>query len=76
MIPRGDREHRMFLAMAHWQLGDKDKARERYAQGAAWIAEHQKDSGEQCRFRAEAEQLLEISEQERNRLIEQYRSER
>jgi eukaryotic-like serine/threonine-protein kinase len=51
MIPGGDREHRMFLAMAHWQLGDKDKARELYAQGAAWIAPHRKGSEEQGRFR-------------------------
>jgi tetratricopeptide (TPR) repeat protein len=58
MIPDGDREHRMFLAMAHWQLGDKDKARELYTQGAGWIAVHGKGIEEQARFQAEAEQLL------------------
>jgi tetratricopeptide (TPR) repeat protein len=72
MLPAGDREHRMFLAMAHWQLGDKDKAHARYAQGAAWIALHGKGSEAQGRFRAEAEQLLEITAEDRQRLVEAY----
>ena len=72
MIDGGDRVHRMFFAMAHWQLGDKEKARELYAQGAAWIAERRKKSGEQRRFRAEAEQLMEISEEDRKRLVKEY----
>jgi tetratricopeptide (TPR) repeat protein len=72
MIETGDRVHRMFFAMAHWQLGDKEKARELYAQGAAWIASHRKNSDGQRRFRAEAEELMEITEEERNRLVEEY----
>ena len=72
MIEQGDREHRMFLAMAHWQLGNKDKARELYAQGAAWIAAHAQDDEEQIRFRAEAEQLMGITESDRQQLVEQY----
>ncbi|MHC4405501.1 MAG: hypothetical protein ACYTG0_38125 [Planctomycetota bacterium] len=72
MTEKGDRFHRMFLAMAHWQLGDKEKARELYAEGAAWIALHRKDNAELNRFRAEAEQLMEITEEDRNRLVEEY----
>jgi tetratricopeptide (TPR) repeat protein len=71
-IAGGDRAHRMFLAMAHWQLGNKEQARERYAEGAAWIASHRMNSEEQNRFRAEAEQLMEITPEERNRLVEEY----
>ena len=63
MIEGGDRPHRMFLAMAHWQLGNQDKARELYAQGAAWIAAHAQNDEEQQRFRAEAEQLMGITEE-------------
>ena len=72
MIEGGDREHRMFLAMAHWQLGNQDKARELYAQGAAWMAANAQDNEEQQRFRAEAEQLMGITEDVRQQLIEQY----
>jgi tetratricopeptide (TPR) repeat protein len=72
MLEKGDRAHRMFLAMAHWQLGEKEKARQLYTQGAAWIASHAQDDEDQICFRAEAEQLLGISEEERKRLVEQY----
>ena len=72
MIEEGDREHRMFLAMAHWQLGDKERARELYAQGAAWISEHRENSEKQIGFRAEAEELMKITEEDRKRLVEQY----
>jgi tetratricopeptide (TPR) repeat protein len=72
MIEGGDRPHRMFLAMAHWQLGNQDKARQRYAQGAAWIAAHAQNDEEQQRFRAEAEQLMGITEDARQELAEQY----
>jgi tetratricopeptide (TPR) repeat protein len=72
MLTGGDRVHRMFFAMAHWQLGDKQKARELYAQGAAWIAAHAQYSEGQARFRAEAEQLMKIAEEDRGRLVQQY----
>jgi tetratricopeptide (TPR) repeat protein len=72
MIEGGDRIHRMFFAMAHWQLGDKERARRLYAQGAAWIAEHRKNSEEHNRLRTEAEGLMGITEQDRNRLVEEY----
>ena len=72
MIEGGDLVHRMFFAMAYWQLGDRQKARELYAQGAAWITEHRKNSEGQLRFRGEAEELMEIGEDDRERIIEQY----
>jgi tetratricopeptide (TPR) repeat protein len=72
MTEGGDRFHRVFLAMAHWQLGDKEKARELYAQGAAWIAERRKNSEEQNRFRVEAEELMGLTEEDHRRLVEEY----
>jgi tetratricopeptide (TPR) repeat protein len=72
MLERGDRAHRMFLAMAHWRLGNQEKARELYAQGAVWIASNRRHDEKLNRFRAEAEQLMEITEAGRLRLLEQY----
>jgi tetratricopeptide (TPR) repeat protein len=71
MIEGGDRGHRMFLAMAHWQLGNKEKAWKLYAEGAAWIAEQRKNSEQQKRFRAEVEVLMEITEEDRKRLVKE-----
>ena len=54
-----------FLAMAHWQLGDKDKAREWFDKSVQWIEKKgKKDNAELKRFRAEAAELLEIKKQE------------
>jgi eukaryotic-like serine/threonine-protein kinase len=56
-----------FLAMAHWQLGDSEQARQWYQRGVEWMNSHQsmlqKSEGtedEARRFRAEAEKLLGI----------------
>jgi tetratricopeptide (TPR) repeat protein len=72
MLEEGDRTHRMFLAMAHWKLGDKETAQELFAQGAAWIASHARDNEELSRFRAEAEELMKITEEDRKKLVEEY----
>jgi WD40 repeat protein/serine/threonine protein kinase len=53
----------LFLAMAHWQLGEKTKAKEWYDKGAAWMeaqAQALPATGQQelKRFRAEAAELL------------------
>jgi tetratricopeptide (TPR) repeat protein len=48
-----------FIAMAHWQLGDKDAARKWYNAGVRWMAKF-KDNDEQRRFRAEAATLLKL----------------
>ena len=61
----GDSFDWFFLAMAHWQLGGKDKARKWYEKGIKWMEKNQKQleqnkqwDEELRRFRAEAEELL------------------
>jgi tetratricopeptide (TPR) repeat protein len=54
----GDSFDWFFLAMAHWQLGDKDQARQWYAKAVSWMEEHRAKDQELARFRAEAEELL------------------
>ena len=53
-----------FLAMAHWQLGEKDNARDWYAKAVAWMEYIRPYDylyyGELEPFRAEAEELLGI----------------
>lgn len=59
---KGDAYQWFFLAMAHWELGEKDKAREWYHRAASWTetkAPREKDS---LRFRAEAAALLGVEE--------------
>jgi tetratricopeptide (TPR) repeat protein len=50
----------LFLAMAHWKLGDKEQARQWRDQAAQWTAKH-KPSEELRRLRTEADELLGIS---------------
>jgi tetratricopeptide (TPR) repeat protein len=47
-----------FLAMAHWQRGDKKEARRWYQQANDWMEKHQPGDAELRRFRAEAAELL------------------
>ena len=54
----GDAHEWFFLAMAHWQLGEKEEARKWYDRGAKWMEKHQPDSDELRRFRAEAADVL------------------
>jgi serine/threonine protein kinase/Tfp pilus assembly protein PilF len=49
-----------FLAMAHWQLGEKDQARQWYDRAVEWMDQNKPDDQELKRFRAEAEALLGI----------------
>jgi tetratricopeptide (TPR) repeat protein len=58
-----------FLAMSHWQLGDKEKAREWYARGVSWmeankaLQEKSKPQDEELRhFRGEAAELLGVTD--------------
>jgi serine/threonine protein kinase len=55
-----DSANAFFLAMAHWQLGEKEKAREWFAKGEAWMADSIKDYDEPKRIRKEAAELLGI----------------
>jgi serine/threonine protein kinase/Tfp pilus assembly protein PilF len=54
----GDSSDFFFLAMAQWQLNDKDKARAWYDQAIAWMDKHHSQDKELKRFRAEATALL------------------
>jgi tetratricopeptide (TPR) repeat protein/tRNA A-37 threonylcarbamoyl transferase component Bud32 len=47
-----------FLAMAHWRLGDHDKARTCFGRAVKWMDQHMPQHGQLRRFRAEAEALL------------------
>jgi tetratricopeptide (TPR) repeat protein len=49
-----------FLAMAHWQLGKKDEARKWYDRAVRWMDKNTLWDDELRRFRAEAEELLQI----------------
>jgi uncharacterized protein HemY len=60
----GDSFDWFFLAMAHWQLGAKDKARAWYDRAVQWMDKNQPKSKELRRFRAEASQLLELKEKQ------------
>ncbi|MEX0713654.1 MAG: hypothetical protein WD278_15040, partial [Pirellulales bacterium] len=57
----GDGFDGFFLAMALWQLGDKDKARERYTQAVQWMDNNKPADAQLLRFRAEATGLLGLS---------------
>jgi tetratricopeptide (TPR) repeat protein len=51
-----------FLAMAHWQLGHQDEARKWHQQSVEWMTTNQPTNKELVRFRAEAEELLGVTE--------------
>ena len=53
-----------FLAMAHWQLGEKDPARQWYDKAVQWMDKNDPGNEELLRFRAEAEQLLGVAKRE------------
>jgi tetratricopeptide (TPR) repeat protein len=54
----GDSYDWFFLAMAHWQLGEKAQARKWYNQAVAWMDKNRPKDEELLRFRAEAAALL------------------
>jgi tetratricopeptide (TPR) repeat protein len=51
-----------FLAMAHWQLCNKEEARKRYDQAVQWMDKHQPKDEQLRRFRTEAAELLGVKE--------------
>jgi tetratricopeptide (TPR) repeat protein len=51
-----------FIAMAHWQLGHKDQARELYDRSVAWMQQHAPNDHELRRFRDEAARLLGVAD--------------
>jgi serine/threonine protein kinase/Flp pilus assembly protein TadD len=60
----GDSSDFFFLAMTHWQLGDKEKARSWFDTGVAWMEKNKPQDEELQRFRTEAAELLKIKEAE------------
>lgn len=56
----GDAYQWFFLAMAHWRLGEKDKAREWYDKAVEWMEANAKDNADVIRFRVEAEELMKM----------------
>ena len=54
----GDSFGWFFLAMAHWQLGDKEQARQWYDRGVRWMDRNQPRDEQLLRFRAEAAKLI------------------
>ena len=54
----GDSADWFFLAMAHWQLGEKDKARQWYDRAVEWMDKNEPMNEELRRFRNEAEELI------------------
>jgi tetratricopeptide (TPR) repeat protein len=55
----GDAYDWLFLAMAHWQLGHHEEARQWYHRAIAWIDKNKRQDEELSRFRAEARTLFE-----------------
>jgi eukaryotic-like serine/threonine-protein kinase len=49
-----------FLAMAHWQLDQKEQSRKHYRLAVEWMEKNQPHNEELRRFRAEAEDLLKM----------------
>ncbi|TMQ32078.1 MAG: hypothetical protein E6K70_20510 [Planctomycetota bacterium] len=54
-----------FVAMARWQLGEKDRASQLYDQGAAWTRKNQPSNRELQAVQLEANALLHGSAQTR-----------
>jgi tetratricopeptide (TPR) repeat protein len=50
-----------FLAMAHWQLGDKEEAHKWFDEGVQWMEKNAPKNEELRRFRGETEQLLGVN---------------
>jgi tetratricopeptide (TPR) repeat protein len=60
----GDAGDWFFLAMCHWQLGEKDDARAWYDKAVEWTEKNQPKNTQLRRYRTEAEELLEIAGKE------------
>ena len=60
-LGRGRGSSGFFLAMSHWQLENKDEARQWYEKAVAWMEKAEPDDEELKRFRSEAEELLGIA---------------
>jgi tetratricopeptide (TPR) repeat protein len=61
----GEWSNPFFLAMAHWQRGDKEEARRWYDTAVKWMDKNAPTNESLIRFRAEAADLLQVSEARR-----------
>ena len=61
--PNGSQDG-FFLAMAHWQLGEKDKARQWFDKSVQWMDKTTPENSELRRFRAEAAELLGVEKKD------------
>src|SRR5262249_50472820 len=50
-----------FLAMAHWQLGEKEDAHKWFDQGVQWMEKNDPKNEDLRRFRGETEELLGVN---------------
>jgi eukaryotic-like serine/threonine-protein kinase len=55
-----------FVAMAHWQTGEREKAREWFDKADTWMSTNQPKNEELHRYRAEAAELLELNEKKQD----------
>jgi tetratricopeptide (TPR) repeat protein len=60
----GDGKDWVFLAMAEWQLGNYEAARNWYGKAADWITKHGSSDGQLVSFRDEAKELIQFPEPE------------
>jgi WD40 repeat protein len=58
----GDSSDWFFLAMTHWQLGDQEQAHKRYDEAVQWMDKNKPPDEELHRFRAEAAELLGLTD--------------
>jgi hypothetical protein len=56
----GDSYDWFFLAMAHWQLGEEEKARQWFDRAVQWMDKNTPKGSEFGHFRAEAAELLKV----------------
>jgi tetratricopeptide (TPR) repeat protein len=61
--PEADGDARFFLAMAQWQLGDKEQARTSFDQAVQWMDKKDRFNQRLGRFRAEAAGLLGVTDE-------------
>ena len=59
-----------FLAMAHWQLGERDEARKWYERAVPWMDKKKPNDEELRRFRVEAANLLQIADPARSATVQ------
>jgi hypothetical protein len=64
-LRNGDSWNWFFLAMAHWRLGEKEKARASFDKAVQWMEMHQPQNEELRRFRNEAAELVGVKEEKK-----------